>query len=105
MIVVADLYQLGRSGGVFDTNLKLNIVHAKAKVQKEYVEEINASAIDSGRYYVIDEESTELFSKAQKEKHAKLEAKKEVEKLSKEDLLDVIVEKKTRTRKTKVDEI
>jgi hypothetical protein len=108
-IVVADLFQLGRDGGSFNSEIKNKVLHAKAKVQESYVEEINAGSADSGRFYVVDEEATKEFYETKARKKELIEAKNEAEKLSKEDLLNSIVEKKTsqtsRRAKRDTDEI
>ena len=64
MIVVANLWQLSRDGGKFDQKNKTKILHANAKISKDYVDEINASSIDSGRFYEVDEEKTKEFHDA-----------------------------------------
>lgn len=100
MIVVCNYCQLlERENGKFKVDGAKKVLHPNTKVTKDYAEEINASAIDSGRFYEVIDEATQEFHKAQAEKKEVDKAKEELEKVTKADLIEAVATKSTRKPK------
>lgn len=74
-IVVADLYQLGEREGKYTKEFK-TLDRPKVKVQEDYAERISENWKDTGKIYIVDEDSTvewniKMEEQAEKRKAAK----------------------------------
>lgn len=58
-IVVAKLVRLGKDGDNFSKDLIAKVERTNAKVDDDYIKEVNANYKTTGRLYVVDEEATE----------------------------------------------
>ena len=101
MIVVADLYQLGRfNGNSFDKNDGKKLIRKGAKITEEYFEMVNANWEDRGKLYIKDEEATKKYfedsAKAVQEKNDK-KAKKDA--ISNSILAEIIEEAPKRRKR------
>lgn len=93
-LVVANCYQLGRSNGKFDKNQK-TLIREAAKVDEEYILDINFEAETSGRLWIIDEKATEENHKQRElnqQRKAEDAAKRSISSI---DLVNALVNKAT----------